>query len=169
MSFPGGFVVPEGLPRRQAQVLACLIDEGRAMRVQEVAEALREVGITSKEHAFAVLKNLRKRGLVERVETLRAWVARRPTPPGEATGFAICDDCRRIWRFTLPRGALTRVADARGFTTRGLTLELHGSCVDCGGELPEGLGQGSDLEFVAGFDARPVAGFDDPEEDHSAL
>jgi len=66
------FVVPEGLPRRQAQVLNRLIDKGRAMTPLELAEVLREVGITSKEHAFEILKSLRKRGLVERIETLIA-------------------------------------------------------------------------------------------------
>ena len=156
--------LPEGLPRRQAQVLACLIDEGRAMSLKELVEALRGVGITYINQVYDILANLSERGLVQHIETLHAWVACRPCPPGEVTGYAICDDCRSIWRFTLPRDALTRVADARGFTSRGLTLELPGTCVDCGGALPEGLGQGSDLEYVAGFDARPVAGFDDPEE-----
>jgi Fur family zinc uptake transcriptional regulator len=162
------FVVPEGLPRRQAQVLNCLIDEGRAMTFKELMEALRGVGLTSDGQVFKLLKALKERGLVQRIETLLAYVACRPCPPGEAAGYAICDDCRTIWRFTLPQEAVTRVADSRGFTTGGLTLELHGSCVDCGGGLPEGLGQGSELEYIAGFDARPVAGFDDPEEDEPA-
>ena len=160
------FVVPEGLPHRQAQVLACLIDEGRAMSLKELVEKLSDVGITYVSQVYAILQGLSDRGLAQRITTLHAWVAARPCPPDEAVGYAICDDCRTIWTFTLPRqGGVTQVAEARGFTTRRLTVELHGSCVDCGGELPEGVGQGSDLVYVAGFDARPVEGFEDPEDD----
>ena len=165
-------MTPEGLPRqltpRQTLVLNRLEHEGRAMGVRQIVDALRGDGLDKRNTVHRILDVLIARGLVHHLATLNAYVACDQRGREEAAGFAICDDCRTIWRFTLPRAALTRVPDARGFTTRRLTLELHGSCVDCGGELPEGLGQGSELEFVAGFDARPVAGFDDPEEDEPA-
>jgi Fur family zinc uptake transcriptional regulator len=162
-------VTPARKPtRNQALVLDLLEREERAMTVREMLEGLRPAGLRARFQINEALQSLGARGLVQHIATLRAWVACRHRDDGEVAAFAICDDCRTIWRFTLPREALTRVPDARGFTTRRLTVELHGSCVDCGGELPEGLGQGSELEFVAGFDARPVAGFDDPEEDEPA-
>jgi Fe2+ or Zn2+ uptake regulation protein len=50
----------------------------------------------------------------------------------ETAAFAICDDARRIFEFTLPPEAqVTAVADSKGFEIRQATVELHGSCADC--------------------------------------
>ena len=72
--------------------------------------------------------------MIHRIESLNAFVAWRHRGHSEIAAFAICDCCRTIWEFTLPRDCgLTAVADGKGFATRHTTVELHGRSADCGG------------------------------------
>jgi len=126
--------LPEDLTHNQAIVLDCLIGAGRAMTAYQILDALREAGLRAPAQVYRALDALAARELIHRIESLNAFVACRHHDHSEIAAFAICDDCRNIWEFTLPRDAgLTAVADGKGFVTHHATVELHGRCANCGG------------------------------------
>jgi Fur family transcriptional regulator, zinc uptake regulator len=123
---------PNELTRNQRLVLDVLLDAGRAMTAYQLLDELRHAGLRAPVQVYRALEALGERELVHRIETLNAFVACNHRDHREAAAFAICDDCRQIWEFTLPREAgLTAVADSKGFKTRQTTVELHGQCADC--------------------------------------
>jgi len=124
--------MPQDLTHNQAMVLDCLITEGRAMTAYELLDALRADGLRAPTQVYRALDALAARELVHRIETLNAFVACRHRDHRETAAFAICDDCRTIWEFTLPdETGLTRLAYAKGFQIHRATVELHGRCDDC--------------------------------------
>jgi Fur family zinc uptake transcriptional regulator len=129
---------PGTLTRNQALVLEALQEAGRAMTAYELLDALRDHGLRAPVQVYRALEALGQRELVHRIETLNAFVACRHLDHRETAAFAICDDCRTIWEFTLPPEAgLTAVADRKGFETRHTTVELHGRCAACCGEAKD--------------------------------
>lgn len=126
------------LTRNQQLVLDCLRRAGRAMTAYELLDALREAGLRAPVQVYRALEVLAREELIHRIETLNAFVACRHLDHSETAAFAICDDCRQIWEFTLPReSGLTAVAERKGFRTRQATVELHGRCADCAAEAAE--------------------------------
>ncbi|HMA14772.1 MAG TPA: transcriptional repressor [Kiloniellaceae bacterium] len=120
------------LTRNQSLVLDCLRREGRAMTAYDLLESLRGDGLRAPAQIYRALEALGQRELVHRIETLNAFLACRHEEHRAAAAFAICDDCRHIWEFTLPcEAGLTEATDREGFTTRQVTVELHGRCADC--------------------------------------
>ena len=120
------------LTRNQQLVLDCLRREGRAMTAYELLDDLRNAGLRAPVQVYRALEALGKEERVHRIETLNAFVACNHLDHTETAAFAICDDCRQIWEFTLPAEAgLTAVADSKGFHTRQVTVELHGRCANC--------------------------------------
>jgi Fur family zinc uptake transcriptional regulator len=158
------------LTRNQSLVLEILRAEGRAMTAYQILEALSGKGFKAPPQVYRALDNLIEREEVHRIESLNAFVACNHRDHGDLGGFAICDDCRNIWEFTLPEGAeITAVADSKGFRTHEVMVELHGRCADCdrygppagGEEEADEAGKPPEPEdFVAGFDARAVPGFE---------
>lgn len=123
------------LTRNQRLVLDLLLDAGRAMTAYQILDELRDAGLRAPAQVYRALESLGEHELIHRIETLNAFVACNHRDHRETAAFAICDDCRQIWEFTLPREAgLTAVADSKGFKTRQATVELHGQCADCAGE-----------------------------------
>jgi Fur family zinc uptake transcriptional regulator len=122
------------LTRNQQLVLDRLNHAGRAMTAYELLDELRDAGLRAPVQIYRALDALGKDERVHRIETLNAFVACRHLDHTETAAFAICDDCRQIWEFSLPAEAgLTAVADSKGFETHHTTVELHGRCAHCAG------------------------------------
>ena len=126
------------LTRNQQLVLSRLRASAKAMTAYELLDALRDEGLRAPVQVYRALETLGQRELVHRIESLNAFVACSHQDAAHdhetAAGFAICDDCRQIWEFTLPPEAgLTALAESKGFETRQATVELHGRCAHCAG------------------------------------
>jgi Fur family transcriptional regulator, zinc uptake regulator len=120
------------LTRNQHLVLDCLRRAGRAMTAYQLLDELRDAGLRAPIQIYRALEVLGREEMIHRIETLNAFVACRHDDHRETAAFAICDDCRRIFEFTLPPEAqVTAVADSKGFEIRQTTVELHGRCADC--------------------------------------
>jgi Fur family zinc uptake transcriptional regulator len=116
----------------QSLVLEVLRSERRAMTAYQILDALREHGLRAPVQVYRALESLLEREEVHRIESLNAFVACNHRDHGNLAGFAICDDCRTIWEFTLPEGAeITALADSKGFETHEVMVELHGRCTGC--------------------------------------
>jgi Fur family zinc uptake transcriptional regulator len=125
---------PRKLTRNQQLVLERLQASGKAMTAYELLDELRDAGLRAPVQVYRALEALGREEMIHRIETLNAFVACRHLDHTETAAFAICDDCRQIWEFTLPGEAgLTALADAKGFETRQVTVELHGRCAHCAG------------------------------------
>lgn len=124
--------MPDDLTHNQAIVLDCLIEARRAMTAYQLLDELRPNGLRAPTQIYRALNALAKRELIHRIESLNAFIACRHRDHSEIAGFAICDDCRRVWGFTLPRdSALNAKADSKGFTISSTVLELRGRCAEC--------------------------------------
>lgn len=118
--------------RNQSLVLEVLRAAGRAMTAYQILDELRDRGLRAPAQIYRALDVLLEREEVHRIESLNAFVACNHRDHGELGAFAICDDCRTIWEFTLPAEAeITAVAESKGFTTHEVMVELHGSCAKC--------------------------------------
>jgi len=132
--------MPNDLTHNQALVFGCLLEARRAMTAYQLLDELREAGLRAPAQIYRALDALAARELIHRIESLNAFVACRHHGHSETAAFAICEDCRTIWEFTLPRDTgLTAVAEEKGFETRHITVELRGRCADCGGHPGRGL------------------------------
>jgi Fur family zinc uptake transcriptional regulator len=122
------------MTHNQSLVLDVLRSERRAMTAYQVLDALREHGLRAPVQVYRALESLLGREEVHRIESLNAFVACSHRDHRDLAGFAICDDCRTIWEFTLPEGVeLKALADSKGFETYEVMVELHGRCADCAG------------------------------------
>jgi len=120
------------MTRNQALVLELLRRESRAMTAYQILEALRGQGFRQPVQVYRALDSLMAREQVHRIESLNAFVACRHDTHHYLSGFAICDDCRTVWGFTVPEGVeLMALADSKGFQTHDVMVELHGLCKEC--------------------------------------
>jgi len=120
------------MTRNQGLVLEVLRTERRAMTAYEVLDKLRDHGLRAPVQVYRALDSLMGREEVHRIESLNAFVACNHRHHGDLGGFAICDDCRTIWEFTLPEGVeIMALADSKGFQTHEVMVELHGRCREC--------------------------------------
>jgi Fur family zinc uptake transcriptional regulator len=120
------------MTRNQELVLEVLRSEGRAMTAYQILDELRDHGLKAPAQVYRALDNLLERERIHRIESLNAFVHCNHRDHGNLAGFAICDDCRNVWEFTLPEGTeITAVADSKGFETHEVIVELHGSCARC--------------------------------------
>jgi Fur family zinc uptake transcriptional regulator len=120
------------MTHNQSLVLEVLRSERRAMSAYQILDALRDHGLRAPVQVYRALESLLEREEVHRIESLNAFVACNHRDHGDLGGFAICDDCRTIWEFTLPEGAeITALAGSKGFETHQVTVELHGRCAGC--------------------------------------
>src|SRR3546814_12644543 len=97
------------------------------MTAYQVLDALREHGLRAPVQGYRALGRLLEREEVHRIESLNAFVACRHLDHRETDAFAICDDCRTIWEFTVPEGAeITALADSKGFENNEVVVEQIG-------------------------------------------
>lgn len=78
---------------------------------------------------YRVLKRLVARGLVLRIETLRAYAR----APNEGCGFVVCRRCRAAKSVTLPNTATSvlRLCGMTGFSVATQVIEVSGLCGSC--------------------------------------
>src|SRR3546814_9392339 len=123
---------PRRMTHSSGLVLEVLRTEGRAMTAYQILDVLRDRGLRAPVQVDRALESLLEREEAHRIESLNAFVACRHRHHGDLGGFAICDDCRTIWEFTVPEGAeITALADSKGFETHEVMVELHGRCTAC--------------------------------------
>lgn len=82
---------------------------------------------------YRSLFKLEKAGLVQRVATLNAWIARLPRQPAASSVLAICDSCGAAEQVA-EEGAIQAVTDAvarSGFHPNRPVIEVHGHCTRC--------------------------------------
>lgn len=119
------------------RVLAILLDSHAALGAYEVLRRLAEEGHAAQPPvAYRALDFLVLHGFAHRVERLNAFVAcaRPGAAPHEAT-LLICEGCRTVAEAPAPAldPELARAARAAGFAVESRTVEIAGTCADCGG------------------------------------
>ena len=118
-------------PRRR--VLELLLKAGQPVKAYDLIAAYGTEGEPAKPPTvYRALDFLSKQGFAHRIESLNAYIACGGDDEGHAAAFLICDCCGRTSEIA-PAGAseIEKLAQARGFTLTGLTVEAHGRCEDC--------------------------------------
>lgn len=128
--------MPPDLTRNESAVLSVLRAAVGPMTAYQILGRMQgERGAVAPPTVYRALKGLEKAGLVQRIETMRAWAA----ISGSAQGVvAICDDCGTVRSVEAPNLFETlhaRLA-AEGFAEARQTIEVHGLCGGCQGAHP---------------------------------
>lgn len=122
------------LSEREQAILACLRRSGRPLSAYDLLDLRRDAEPRLAPNAiYRALARLDRAGLVRRVASLNAWIARPPGPP-QATGvLAICDSCGAVEQLA-EAAAIQAVTDAvarSGFHPDRPVIEVHGHCTRC--------------------------------------
>ncbi len=119
----------------QSQVLEVLRCHRGPLSAYDVIGELRQVSPKiAPPTVYRALDALAGRGLVHRLESLKAFIACRYAERQHASIFAICDNCGAVEESPAPDlfKGLSRVAEQSGFTVTRHVVELHGLCALCG-------------------------------------
>lgn len=123
-----------------ARILDMLAASSEPLGAYEVLNRLRSQGRYDPPTVYRALAWLVRHGRVQRLETLKAYVARRserdlPAGPTRDTSalFIICDRCRSVGEIDDPglSRLIGRRATAAMFTPRTGTIEILGVCGRC--------------------------------------
>ncbi|MBK4998937.1 transcriptional repressor [Pseudomonas sp. S31] len=123
------------LTTNQQLVLATLQQSSTPLSAYKILESLKSEGFKAPTQIYRALGNLTKRGLVQRLESLNAYVKCDPSSTCEKAvrAFAICDSCGRVDEFIVP--SLNRYLGTwvkqNVFALGSSTIELHGKCANC--------------------------------------
>ena len=121
------------LTPNETEVLALLRGANGPMTAYQLLGRMqRNGGAVAPPTVYRALKGLEEAGVVQRIETLRAWAMVTSPVPGVV---AICDDCgavRSVEAQGVFEGLHQRLA-AEGFAEARQTIEVHGRCGDCTG------------------------------------
>lgn len=123
----------ETLKRNETEVLALLRGANSPMTAYQLLGRMqRNRGAVAPPTVYRALKGLEETGLVQRIETLRAWIARTALAPGVV---AICDDCGSVRSLEAPSlfDNLHQHLAAEGFAEARQSIEVHGRCGGCAG------------------------------------
>lgn len=87
---------------------------------------------------YRALRSLTESGRVQRIESLKAFVACRHGTDPAAAIMSICEECGVVERSVAPDllDALSGVAGRSGFAATRHVIEIHGLCADCGTAEP---------------------------------
>ena len=122
------------LNARDTALHACLCAASRPLSAYDLLDERRAVEPRIAPTAvYRSLSKLEKAGLVQRVTTLNAWIARPSRQPAESSVLAICDSCGAVEQVTEP-SAIQAVTDAvtrSGFHPNRPVIEVHGHCIRC--------------------------------------
>ncbi|MEO1076174.1 MAG: Fur family transcriptional regulator [Bacteroidota bacterium] len=125
--------------KTQSQVLEVLRRHHDPLSAYDVIGELRQVNPKiAPPTVYRALEALAGRGLVHRLESLKAFIACRYDECKRASIFTICDTCGAVEESVAPDliAGLFRVAGKSGFTPMRHIIELHGLCSSCGGGVP---------------------------------
>jgi Fur family zinc uptake transcriptional regulator len=121
------------LTRNESEVLALLRSaKGPMTAYQLLSRMQRNGGAVAPPTVYRALKGLEEAGVIQRIQTLRAWAVVSFPAPGVV---AICDDCGSVRSVEAPslfESLHQRLAD-EGFAEASQTIEVHGRCGDCAG------------------------------------
>ncbi len=122
---------------RDMALHACLCAASRPLSAYDLLDARRAAEPRIAPTAiYRSLTKLEKAGLVQRVATLNAWIARPPKLPAEPSVLAICDSCGAVEQVA-EAGVIQAVTDAvtrSGFHPNRPVIEVHGHCTRCESE-----------------------------------
>jgi Fur family zinc uptake transcriptional regulator len=121
------------LTPNETEVLALLRGANSPMTAYQLLGRMqRKGGAVAPPTVYRALKGLEEAGVVQRIETLRAWVVVASPVPGVV---AICDDCGSVRSVEAPSlfESLHQRLAAEGFAEARQTIEVHGRCGDCTG------------------------------------
>lgn len=123
------------LTKNQNLVLDALSHAARPLSAYTILDQLRGDGLRAPLQVYRALDKLLERGLIHRLESLKAFIACRHSHchTGGIISFAICETCDKVLEFsddivTKQLGAWSR---AKGFRPTNTTLEIRGTCADC--------------------------------------
>jgi Fur family zinc uptake transcriptional regulator len=89
-------------------------------------------GATKPPTVYRALEFLEGQGLAHRIPSLNAYVACAGGPVAHAASFLICDCCGSAEEFEPGVADRARaIAQARGFQTRDVSVEVRGVCAAC--------------------------------------
>lgn len=133
---PAGHEAGRGLTTWRRQVLDVLTSEGRSLGAYDIIERIgRSAGRTvAPISVYRALDYLVENRMVHRLASRNAFLACcHRHCSGETVVFLICETCGQVEEATSPaiREALAGVASGAGFSARGETIELSGSCASC--------------------------------------
>ncbi|MFM7333088.1 MAG: Fur family transcriptional regulator [Tabrizicola sp.] len=124
----------EQLTRNEIEVLDLLRGANGPMTAYQLLGRMqRNGGAAAPPTVYRALKGLEEAGVVQRIETLRAWAVVSSPTPGVV---AICDECGAVQSVEAPslfESLHLRLA-AEGFAEARQTIEVHGRCGDCAGD-----------------------------------
>ncbi|MGK7908525.1 MAG: Fur family transcriptional regulator [Synechococcus sp.] len=124
----------------QSQVLAVLRSHRGPLSAYDVIGELRQVNPKiAPPTVYRALEALSGRGLVHRLESLKAFIACQYDECQHKSIFAICDECGTVEESFAPDlfEELSHVAGQSGFTSTRHVIELHGLCSSCRtGDIP---------------------------------
>ena len=124
------------LTRNQTLVLKTLDAADEPLGAYAILDRLRAEGFRAPLQVYRALDTLLDRGLVHRLDTLKAFVAcAHPHEHHESAtiAFGICERCARVWEFSddLVRDRLKLWAEGHGFRPTRTSIEISGICAEC--------------------------------------
>lgn len=120
--------------KTQSQVLKILRSHCYPLSAYDVLGELRQVNPKiAPPTVYRALEVLVGRGLVHRLESLKAFIACKYNECQHASIFAICNECGTVDESVAPDifGELSHLAGQSGFTSTHQVVELHGLCSSC--------------------------------------
>ncbi len=121
------------LTRNETEVLTLLRGANGPMTAYQLLGRMqRNGGAVAPPTVYRALKGLEEAGIVQRIQSLRAWAVVISLTPGVV---AICDDCGSVRSVEAPSlfESLHQRLVAEGFAEARQTIEVHGRCGDCAG------------------------------------
>lgn len=122
------------LNARDAALHACVNGASRPLSAYDLLDwRRREEPRIAPTAIYRSLSKLEKAGLVQRVATLNAWIARPSRQPAGSSVLAICDTCGAVEQMA-EADAIQAVTDAvsrSGFHPNRPVIEVHGHCTRC--------------------------------------
>lgn len=120
------------------RVLALVWHSHEAVKAYDLLDRLREAGVSARPPTvYRALDFLLAQGLIHRVESRNAFVGCPRPQEDHLAGLLICEQCGRVDEMeatTLSR-AIARDAGKAHFKVHRPTIEIHGLCHACCGEM----------------------------------
>lgn len=125
----------DGLTRNETLVMGALRTAGGPLKAYDILDRLKDDGVRAPMTVYRALDGLTSKGLVQKVETLNAFVPCARPGRHEVQMFLVCDSCGAVREIEIGSieadlGALAKVTD---FTLRTARLEVQGVCSGCAG------------------------------------
>lgn len=94
---------------------------------------LNNEGLKTPVQVYRILSKLVTEGLVHRIETLNAYVFRRPDQQESFGVYAICDNCGQVDEVAddAVGTCLKQCADRQDFLLKSTAVEIRGLCPTC--------------------------------------